>query len=75
VSRLTAPSDRDWDDEVSGPHDERIARACSRCGDVVLEGCSDGESYIMHPLCPACWRDAQATQARTITTRQKDSAA
>lgn len=74
MSRLTAPSDRDWDDEVSGPHDERIARACSRCGDVVLEGCSYGESYIMHPLCPACWRDAQATQERAIA-RPKDPAA
>ena len=73
MGMYSANSDRDYSDIAHGPYPERVERTCSRCGEVfrlLVEG-----EYVAHPLCDACWRDAQAIQERQSPARPKDSAA
>ena len=61
MSRWSALSDLDYDDEVTG-RATVLTRSCTRCGELVTVGA--GESYTVTVLCDRCWRIALETQTR-----------
>ena len=61
MSRWSALSDRDYDDEVEG-RQMVLTRSCTRCGERIILTSADG--YTVTILCDRCWRIALETQAR-----------
>lgn len=61
MSRWSALSDLDYDEEIEG-RSLLLTRSCTRCGERVTVGA--GESYTVTVLCDRCWRIALETQAR-----------